>query len=134
MKEVVTFQVLFPVIIHCCSYGEIPILGTEVCHSPLHHPTSLGWAAVASVWFSAVVVLISYCICNRAIKTRCSNRQNFFFSPAKCNQRLPTMRGCWSKLQYSAYLHSPVMWLEQLRGTWGLDKSHSSDCKQMCPW
>lgn len=57
-----------------------------------------------------------------------------FFSPAECNQQLPTMRGCWSKLQYSASLHSPVMWLEQLRVTWGLGKSHSSDCKQICPW
>lgn len=81
VKEVITLQVLFPVIIHCCSYREIPLLGTEVCHSPLHHPTRLGWTAVVSVWFFAVVVLISYCICNRVIKMRCTHGQNFFSPP-----------------------------------------------------
>lgn len=45
-------------------------------------------------------------------------KQETLFSPCQ-----NVTWGCWSKLQGSTCLPSPGMWLEQLRGTWGLDKT-----------
>lgn len=115
---------------HVCSVtthgwgpGEIPVLGSGLCHSPLHHAAGLGGAAAA---LPAVVVLVPYGSCNRARKKRCWNSKH-------CILPATMWLGCWSKLQGSICVPSPEMWLERLRGTWGLGKSHCSSWEQAPP-
>lgn len=69
-----------------CFNGEIPVMRTKMYRSPLHHPTRLGWAAVTSIWFSAVVVLISYCTCKRATKSDVQSGKTYFTLPACSRQ------------------------------------------------